>query len=195
MSAPTLDQARALDAADPLASFRDRFVIGTGPDDPVAYLDGNSLGRLPVATVERLRRVVDQQWGSRLIRSWMESWVPLPEQVGDLIGRSVLGAAPGQVVVADSTSVNIAKVLHAAAGRKAARSSPTAATSRPTATCSRGSPRSADWSYGSSTASRRPRRCRAAPATWSCSRTSATAAVRSRTWRRSSPPRASAARR
>ncbi len=87
MSAPTLDQARALDAADPLAGFRDRFVIGTGRDDPVAYLDGNSLGRLPVATVERLRQVVDQQWGSRLIRGWMESWVPLPEQVGDLIGQ------------------------------------------------------------------------------------------------------------
>jgi kynureninase len=118
----TLDEVLALDAADPLAAFRDRFQIGTGPDDPVAYLDGNSLGRLPTATVERLRQVVEHQWGSRLIRGWTETWVPLPEQVGDLVGEAVLGAASGQVVVADSTTVNIAKVLHAAAGLRPGRS-------------------------------------------------------------------------
>ena len=72
----TLDEVLALDAADPLAAFRDRFQIGTGPDDPVAYLDGNSLGRLPKTTVERLRQVVEHQWGSRLIRGWPETWVP-----------------------------------------------------------------------------------------------------------------------
>ncbi len=116
MTVPTRDDVAALDAADELAGFRDRFVIGTGPDDPVAYLDGNSLGRLPRATVERLGQLVEHEWGSRLIRSWDERWVPMPEQVGDLIGTAALGAAPGQVVVADSTSVNIAKVLHAAAG-------------------------------------------------------------------------------
>jgi kynureninase len=117
----THEQVLALDAADPLAGFRERFVIGTGPGDPVAYLDGNSLGRLPKATAERLRHVVEQQWGSRLIRGWTETWVPLPEQVGDLVGQTVLGAAPGQVVVADSTTVNIAKVLHAAAGLRSDR--------------------------------------------------------------------------
>ena len=121
MTAPTLADVASLDAADELAGFRDRFVIGSGADDPVAYLDGNSLGRLPKATVERLRHLVEHEWGSRLIRGWDEGWVPLPEQVGDLIGSAALGAARGQVVVADSTSVNIAKVLHAAAGLRPGR--------------------------------------------------------------------------
>lgn len=115
MTAPTLDDVRAKDAADPLRDFRDRFVIGNGSDDPVAYLDGNSLGRLPKVTAERLREVVEREWGSRLIRSWNDGWLDLPERVGDLVGSAVLGAAPGQVVVADSTTVNIAKALHAAA--------------------------------------------------------------------------------
>jgi kynureninase len=114
VTAPTLDDVRAMDAADPLATFRDRFVVGDGADDPVAYLDGNSLGRLPKATVERLREVVEREWGSRLIRSWTDGWLDLPERVGDLVGSAVLGAAPGQVVVADSTTVNIAKAVHAA---------------------------------------------------------------------------------
>lgn len=115
MTAPTLDDVRAKDAADPLRDFRDRFVIGNGSDDPVAYLDGNSLGRLPKVTAERLREVVEREWGSRLIRSWNDGWLDLPERVGDLVGSAVLGAAPGQVVVADSTTVNIAKAVHAAA--------------------------------------------------------------------------------
>jgi len=112
---PTLDDVRAMDGADPLAGFRERFVIGGGSDDPVAYLDGNSLGRLPRATAERMRQVVEHEWGIRLIRGWADAWLGLPERVGDLIGSAVLGAGPGQVVVADSTSINIAKVLHAAA--------------------------------------------------------------------------------
>ncbi len=111
----TLDDVRAKDVADPLRSFRDRFVVGAGADDPVAYLDGNSLGRLPKATAERLRDVIEREWGSRLIRSWTDGWLDLPERVGDLVGSAVLGAAPGQVVVADSTTVNIAKAVHAAA--------------------------------------------------------------------------------
>ncbi len=115
MTAPTLDDVLAKDAADPLRSFRNRFIIGDGADDPVAYLDGNSLGRLPKATAERLRDVVEREWGSRLIRSWADGWLGLPERVGDLVGSAVLGAAPGQVVVADSTTVNIAKAVHAAA--------------------------------------------------------------------------------
>lgn len=122
-AAPTVDDVRELDATDPLARFRDRFVIGAGPEDAVAYLDGNSLGRLPRATVDRLRDVVERQWGSRLIRGWTDGdgWLGLPERVGDLLGSAALGAAPGQVVVADSTTVNIAKALHAAAGLRADR--------------------------------------------------------------------------
>jgi kynureninase len=96
-------------AADPLAAFRDRFVV----DDPdLCYLAGNSLGRLPRATVERLRRVVADEWGGGLVRSW-EEWIDLPTRVGDAIG-ALLGAAPGSVVVADSTTVNLHAVLTAA---------------------------------------------------------------------------------
>ncbi len=101
-----------LDAADPLASFRDRFVI---EPDLVAYLDGNSLGRLPKVTAARLATFVEQEWGGRLIRGWSEGWVELPVAVGDELGAAVLGAAAGQTVLADSTSVNIYKLLHAAA--------------------------------------------------------------------------------
>ncbi len=101
-----------IDAADPLAQFRDRFVIS---GDVVAYLDGNSLGRLPKATAERLATFVQDEWGGRLIRGWSEGWVELPVTVGDELGAAVLGAAAGQTVIADSTSVNIYKLLHAAA--------------------------------------------------------------------------------
>jgi kynureninase len=111
--APTLDDALRRDEADPLAGFRDRFLIGS---DPLAYLDGNSLGRLPRATVERLRHLLEVEWGVELIRSWEAGWTNLPTQVGDRLGAAVLGAAPGQTVIADSTSVNLYKVLHAACG-------------------------------------------------------------------------------
>src|SRR5687768_11644718 len=107
-----------LDAADPLASFRGRFVID---NDLVAYLDGNSLGRLPKATQERLAAFVRDEWGGRLIRGWDESWVDLPVTVGDELGAVLLGAAAGQTVIADSTSVNLFKLLHAAAGVRADR--------------------------------------------------------------------------
>jgi kynureninase len=102
-----------LDAADPLASFRDRFLVD---DDLVAYLDGNSLGRLPAATADRLADFVRGDWGGRLIRGWEEAWVDLPVAVGDELGAALLGAAPGQTVIADSTSVNLYKLLHAALG-------------------------------------------------------------------------------
>jgi len=114
----TRHDALALDAADPLAHFRDRFVIG---DDLIAYLDGNSLGRLPKATAARLRDVIDHEWGGRLIRGWEEKWVDLPTSVGDLLGRELLGADAGQTVIADSTSVNIYKILHAAASVRPGR--------------------------------------------------------------------------
>lgn len=104
------ERAAALDAADPIASFREAFVR----DDPeLIYLDGNSLGRLPKAAVDRLAKVVRDEWGSGLIRSWRH-WVDLPFRVGDLIGSSLVGAADGQVVVSDSTTVNLYKLAVAA---------------------------------------------------------------------------------
>jgi len=108
---------RALDARDPLASFFDRFVV----DDPsVVYLDGNSLGRLPLATVARLRAVVEVEWGRGLVGSW-EHWVDDATRVGDLLGTTLLGAIPGETLLADSTTVNLYKLLSAAC---AARSGP-----------------------------------------------------------------------
>ena len=111
-------RAAALDAADPLASFRDRFLPAR---DVVAYFDGNSLGRPPRATAEALASFVTEGWGERLIRGWDEGWVELPVTVGDEIAAVVLGAAPGQTVVADSTSVNLFKMLHAACDLRADR--------------------------------------------------------------------------
>ena len=102
--------AERLDAADPLASFRDRFVLPEG----LVYLDGNSLGALPRAAAERVARAVSREWGEGLIRSWNDAgWIDLPRRVGDKVGRLV-GAEPGEVVCSDSTSVNLFKVLSAA---------------------------------------------------------------------------------
>jgi kynureninase len=106
----TLSQAEALDAGDELARFRDRFVV---PEPELIYLDGNSLGRLPVGTAARLRVTIDEGWGGRLVRGWDE-WLDMPQRVGDLVARTVLGAQPGEVVVADSTTVNLYKLAHAA---------------------------------------------------------------------------------
>ncbi len=102
--------AVALDEADPLRSFRSRFVVD---GDDLVYLDGNSLGRLPLATVSRLREVVDQ-WGARVVQAWDEGWLELPVDVGDRLGAAALGAAPGQVVVGDSTTVCFYKLASAA---------------------------------------------------------------------------------
>ncbi len=110
----TLDRAACLarDDADPLAHFRDRFVLPEG----VIYLDGNSLGPLPKATTGRLQHLVEKEWAQDLIQSWWKAgWVEMPRRVGDKLGR-LIGAAPGQTVVCDSTSVNIFKVLAAAMG-------------------------------------------------------------------------------
>jgi len=104
-------RAAALDAADPLARFRGEFVPS---DDVVAYLDGNSLGRPTRASAERLARFATEQWGARLIRGWDESWYELPLAVGDRIGTTVLGAAPGQTFVGDSTTVILYKLVRAA---------------------------------------------------------------------------------
>lgn len=106
----SLDHARALDSHDPLARFRDEFVI----DDPaLIYLDGNSLGRLPKRTVERMREVVEGEWGKRLIRGWGEGWFTAPQRMGGKIAR-LIGAEAGEVVVTDSTSVNFFKLVMAA---------------------------------------------------------------------------------
>jgi kynureninase len=106
----TRDDCLALDRADPLARLRDLFVLPPG----VIYLDGNSLGVLPRATPERVAQVVQQEWGEGLIRSWNSAgWMDQPRRVGDKIARLV-GAAPGTLVAADSTSVNLFKVLSAA---------------------------------------------------------------------------------
>ncbi len=106
----TRDEALALDAADPLAPLREQFSLPPG----VIYLDGNSLGVLPKATAARVQQVVQQEWGVDLIRSWNSAgWMDLPQRVGDKIARLV-GAGAGELVVADSTSVNLFKVLSAA---------------------------------------------------------------------------------
>jgi kynureninase len=103
--------AAALDGADPLRAFRERFAASA--DEPI-YLDGNSLGRLPLDTPARLERVVRDGWGSRMIRAWSEGWLDLPRELGDRIGSELLGASPGQVAVADSTTVCIYKLVSAA---------------------------------------------------------------------------------
>jgi kynureninase len=102
--------ARRLDAADSLAGFRDRFVR---PDESLIYLDGNSLGPLPKATAARIAELVGREWGAGLVRSWRD-WVTLPCQVGDLIGAHLTGAAPGQMLVSDTTTVNLYKLASAA---------------------------------------------------------------------------------
>ena len=103
----TRDDAVALDARDPLKAFRDRFVIA---DEHRLYLDGNSLGRLPKGTRDRLHRVIDQ-WGDELVGGWPD-WIECPTRAGDALAE-VLGAKPGQVLVTDSTTVNLYKLVNA----------------------------------------------------------------------------------
>jgi kynureninase len=119
-TSPWTDRAAELDAADPLGSHRDRFL--TGPeDDVVAYLDGNSLGRPLTASAERIEAFVRTQWAGRLIRGWDEGWLDLPLHVGDRVGRICLGAAAGQTVVGDSTTVLLYKLARAAVELRAGR--------------------------------------------------------------------------
>ncbi len=106
----TRQDCLALDAQDPLAPLRDQFTLPAGK----IYLDGNSLGVLPRATPARVAAVVEQEWGQQLIESWNTAgWIDLPQRIGDKIARLV-GADAGELVVADSTSVNLFKVLSAA---------------------------------------------------------------------------------
>jgi kynureninase len=112
-SAADREHAAELDGRDPLAGFRDRFARAERDGRELVYLDGNSLGRLPLATAERISRVVRDEWGTGLIGSW-DHWIGLPARVGDLLGEHLLGAAPGQVAVSDSTTVNLYKLACAA---------------------------------------------------------------------------------
>ena len=116
--APTLADLEALDRDDPLRTLRDAFMLPAG----VVYLDGNSLGALPRDTAGRLHDVATRQWGEGLIRSWTtHDWIGAPQRVGDKIAR-LIGASPGEVLVSDSTSVNLFKLLAAACRLRPGRS-------------------------------------------------------------------------
>lgn len=124
MPETTNARAKQLDAGDPLAEFRERFDVPEG----VIYLDGNSLGCLPKATPARLEQVVREEWGRDLIRSWNTAgWIDLPAKVGGKIAP-LIGAKPHEVIVADSVSVNLFKLISAALamqpGRKVVLSEP-----------------------------------------------------------------------
>ncbi len=103
------DEALALDAADQLAGWRDEFLI---PDPNVAYLDGNSLGRMPLRTIERVQSLMRDEWAGGLIGSW-EHWLDLPQRVGNTLA-GIIGAGPGEVVVHDSVTINLYQLVHAA---------------------------------------------------------------------------------
>jgi kynureninase len=98
------------DATDPLRGLRDRFFIPEG----IIYLDGNSLGPMPRAAAGILNRTIEQEWGRDLIRSWNSAgWFEMPVRLGDRVG-ALIGAAPGQTLVCDTTSINLYKAIHAA---------------------------------------------------------------------------------
>lgn len=107
----TRSSAEKLDHDDPLGGAREKFYI---PDPETIYLDGNSLGRLPLATRERINQVADYEWGERLIRSWGEGWMELPTEIGDRLGSAVLGAQTGETIVCDNVTVNIKKLMYCA---------------------------------------------------------------------------------
>ena len=110
MTAQSLAQARDRDACDPLRAFRERFALPEG----VIYLDGNSLGPLPKLTGDRVAHAVEVEWGQGLVRSWNDAdWIGAPQRIGGKIAR-LIGAAPREVIVADSTSVVLFKLLMAA---------------------------------------------------------------------------------
>ncbi len=111
MSDPTQrDTALALDEADPLSQYREQFQIG---DQEVCYLDGNSLGRLPLATISAVSDLLTQEWGTELVDGWSH-WLDEAQSTGDLLGRATLGAGPGQTLVQDTTSVNFYQLCVAA---------------------------------------------------------------------------------
>jgi len=113
-SASTISREECIahDAVDPLRGFRDRFIIPEG----LIYLDGNSLGPMPLAAAGVLNHTIEQEWGHDLIRSWNTAgWFDMPVRIGDRVG-ALIGAAPGQTLVCDTTSINLYKAIHAAIG-------------------------------------------------------------------------------
>jgi kynureninase len=113
----TRDDAEALDATDPLAHYRQQFHIG---DPDLCYLDGNSLGRLPRATVTAVNHFLTQEWGDELVDGWAH-WIDEARTTGDLLGRAVLGAGPGQTLVQDTTSMNLYQLCSAAIAARPGR--------------------------------------------------------------------------
>ena len=107
---PSLVFAKKFDAHDPLASYREQFVVN---DPDLIYLDGNSLGRLPKAVIKRMQKAVEEEWGTDLIRGWHKGWWESPTRIGEKIAL-LLGGAEGQVVVGDQTSINLFKLATAA---------------------------------------------------------------------------------
>jgi kynureninase len=105
-------EAERLDATDPLRGLRAAFEV---PEPEPIYLDGNSLGRLPKATMERVSELIRDEWGRQVVRGW-DAWIQLPARVGDKIAAGFLGAGPGEVIVGDSTSVNLYRLADAALG-------------------------------------------------------------------------------
>ena len=103
-------EALQLDEQDPLREYRNQFVI---TDPHTCYLDGNSLGRLPHATVKAVNDFLTQEWGPEVVTGWSH-WVDEAQSAGDLIGRSSLGAAAGQILACDTTSVNFYQLASAA---------------------------------------------------------------------------------
>ena len=114
-----ISYARKLDLSDPLKKYKDDFFI---PEKELLYLDGNSLGRPPKMALHKAQELVEEQWGKRLIRSWNEGWLELSQRIGDKIAR-LIGASPGEVLIADSTSINLHKLVVAALNFQSARKS------------------------------------------------------------------------
>lgn len=102
-----LQEAHKLDSEDQLAKYRSYFFI---EDPELIYLDGNSLGRLPKKTIEKVNHVLKQEWGSNLIQSW-DSWLPIAKRIGDKIGKHLLGTNEGEVIISDNVTTNIYKIL------------------------------------------------------------------------------------
>lgn len=113
----TRQDALDLDAKDPLAKYRDFFIF---TDPEVCYLDGNSLGRLPKSTVETINKFLIEGWGTKIVDGWGE-WIDKAETTGDLIGRAALGAAAGQTLAMDTTSVNFYRLVRAAISARPGR--------------------------------------------------------------------------
>lgn len=111
------EYALELDRNDPLADYRSKFLI---KDPDLCYLDGNSLGRLPLETIATVNRFMEEEWGTEVVNGWSH-WIDEAQVAGDLLGRAVLGAAPGQVLVCDTTSVNFYQLCVAAINARPGR--------------------------------------------------------------------------